>query len=99
MPEVSVLWMTRVKLLFKCMMNVGPMEVTLYKGTTIANFVPRRHVFLLEVRCYKGHEQPGVRSEKSSSFKLDLHAWKQIICHDRGDELTFNFATVSPTLS
>ena len=29
-------------------MNVGPMPVTLYKGTRIANFVPRQRVFLLE---------------------------------------------------
>ena len=27
-------------------MNVGPMSVTLYKGTRITNFVPRHNVFL-----------------------------------------------------
>ena len=29
-------------------MNIGPMEVTLYKGTTIANFVPRRCLRMLK---------------------------------------------------
>ena len=54
-------------------MNVGPMEVTLHKGTRIANFVPRRHVFLLDAAT--GHAQPGARSEKAGtgrSLKLDL---------------------------
>eukprot|EP00731_Ephydatia_muelleri_P005835 Em0003g83a len=54
-------------------MNVGPMEVTLHKGTTIANFVPRRNVFLLE--DVEGHAQRGGASEKlrkGSLLKVDL---------------------------
>ena len=54
-------------------MNVGPMEVTLHKGTTIANFVPRRNVFLLE--DVEGHAQRGGASEKlrkGSWLKVDL---------------------------
>ena len=56
-------------------MNVGPMEVTLHKGTTIANFVPRRNVFLLEDVEAHAHAQRGGASEKlckGSSLKVDL---------------------------
>ena len=55
-------------------MNVGPMPVTLYKGTRIANFVPRQHVFLLE----DAKQCTGVRAGKAGkgTFRPDLQGSK-----------------------
>ena len=55
-------------------MNVGPMPVTLYKGTRIANFVPRQCVFLLE----DAKQCTGVRAGKAGkgTFRPDLQGSK-----------------------
>ena len=50
------------------------MPVTLYKGTRIANFVPRQHVFLLE----DAKQCTGVRAGKAGkgTFRPDLQGSK-----------------------
>ena len=55
-------------------MTSGPMPVTLYKGTRIANFVPRQHVFLLE----DAKQCTGVRAGKAGkgTFRPDLQGSK-----------------------
>ena len=55
-------------------MNVGPMPVTLYKGTRIANFITRQRVFHLE----NAKQYTSVRAEKAGKgmFRPDLQGSK-----------------------